>query len=525
MLSQEKMMLLGISDNQELSMPPRMGNRHGLITGATGTGKTVTLQTLAEGFSAIGVPVLLTDIKGDLAGISQKGEPTGGIAERIESLSLREKGYTNQAFPVCFWEVGASGAGHPLRTTVSDMGPLLLARLLNLNEVQSAVLSIVFRIADEQGLLLLDFKDLRSMVAWVGDNRSELSSEYGSIAAATVGAIQRGLLQLEDEGAEDFFGEPCLRMEDLLLNDLSGRGVVNILAADKLMLKPRLYASVLLWLLSELYEQMPEQGDQEKPRLVLMFDEAHLLFSDMPTVLLEKVEQVVRLIRSRGVGVYFITQNPADIPESVLAQLGNRVQHALRAYTPRDRKALKAAADSFRPNPAFDTQDAITALRTGEALVSLLDVKGAPSVVQRALIIPPQSALGAISATQRAEILATSRVAGRYDTEIDRESAYEKLARRVEAKLQVERDALAQSEAEKAAKQAANEAEKARKNLERQQRVEKKEARQKEDSDFVGGIFRDVTRQAKRTVTNSIGRELGKTLLRGLLGGLFGGKK
>lgn len=540
MLTQEKTMLVGVSEDLELCLVPRMGNRHGLITGATGTGKTVTLQTLAEGFSALGVPVLLTDIKGDLAGISQKGNPVGGIAERIATLDLQRKGYANQSFPTCFWEVGASGRGHPLRTTVSDMGPLLLGRLLNLNDIQSGVLNMVFRIADEQGLLLLDFKDLRSMVGWVGDNRKDLTTEYGNIASATVGAIQRALLQLEDEGAEDLFGEPCLRMEDLLLNDLNGRGVINILTADKLMLKPRLYASVLLWLLSELYEQMPEQGDQDKPRLVLMFDEAHLLFSDMPPVLLEKVEQVVRLIRSRGVGVYFITQSPADIPESVLAQLGNRVQHALRAYTPRDRKALKAAADSFRPNPKFDTEEAISTLRTGEALVSLLDVKGAPSVVERALIVPPQSSLGAISDTQRAEILAASRLAGRYDTEIDRESAYEKLTLRVEAKLETERNVAAQRDAEKDAIAAAKHAPQLQKNAERQQKEAerqqkanereaqqhaKQKAKEEADSDIIGGIFRDVTRQAKRTVTNSIGREIGKTLIRGILGGLFGGKK
>lgn len=358
MLDQEKRALMALAGSREIFLEPRMGNRHGLVTGATGTGKTVTLQSMAETFSALGVPVFLADVKGDLSGLAKIGAPTGKVAERMAQLGLAARGFANQAFPVCFWDVFGK-SGHPLRTTVSEMGPLLLSRLLNLNEVQSGIMHLVFRIADDAGLLLLDMKDLRSMVQHVGDERERYKNAYGQISTASVGAIQRGLLRLEEEGGDRFFGEPALDIMDLLQTDGQGRGVINILAADALMNAPRLYSSLLLWLLSELFERLPETGDADKPRLVFFFDEAHLLFDDAPPVLLQKIEQVVRLIRSRGVGVYFVSQNPADMPDSVLGQLGNRVQHALRAFTPREQKAVRAAAQSFRPNPAFDTVEAM----------------------------------------------------------------------------------------------------------------------------------------------------------------------
>lgn len=526
MLTNDKRLYIAAAGDRELCLLPAMGNRHGLIAGATGTGKTVTLQTLAEGFSSLGVPVFLTDIKGDLAGISQPGVPAGSIAARIDELGLRRKGYVNQGFPICFWEVpGDTGPakGHPLRAAISDMGPLLLSRLLSLNDVQSGIMSLIFRIADDQGLLLLDLKDLRSMTAWVGENRKDFLKDYGQISSASIGAIQRGLLRLEEEGADRFFGEPALRLEDLLLTDLNGRGAINILAADGLMQKPRTYATLLLWLLSELFEQLPEAGDPDRPRLVLMFDEAHLLFADMPPVLLEKVEQVVRLIRSKGVGVYFITQNPADLPATVLAQLGNRVQHALRAFTPADHKAVRAAARTFRPNPAWNAEDVIVALGTGEALVSFLDARGAPAVVERALVLPPEGRVGPISEAERQAVLTASRLAGRYDAPVDRESAYERLSARFAERQQAE-EALAHQKQES---QRAREEERQRRETERVARQQEREARrrEKEQPNFLGDVFHDVTRQARRTVTNSVGREIGKTILRGILGGLFGGGK
>src|SRR6478752_843552 len=412
----------------ECFLLPQLANRHGLITGATGTGKTVTLQTLAENFSRIGVPVFMADVKGDLTGISQPGKIEGKLAAVIKERGLP----IPQPFaaPTTLWDVFGE-QGHPVRATISDMGPLLLGRMLDLNETQSGVLNLVFKIADDNGLLLLDLKDLRAMLQYVGENASQFTTEYGNISAASVGAIQRGLLQIETQGGDKFFGEPMLNIADFM-QTVGGKGVVNILAADKLMNSPRLYATFLLWLLSELFEQLPEIGDPEQPKLVFFFDEAHLLFTDAPKALVERIELVVRLVRSKGVGVYFVTQNPLDIPDTVLAQLGNRVQHALRAFTPRDQKAVKATAQTMRQKPGLDIETAITELAVGEALVSLLDAKGRPSVTERAYVIPPGSRIGPISPDERKALLASSLVAGVYEKTQDRESAYEKLKGRAE---------------------------------------------------------------------------------------------
>ena len=412
-----------------ISLLPGMGNRHGLIAGATGTGKTVTLQVIAENFSKLGVPVFMADVKGDLSGISQPGTEKPKIAERIKQMKLADFAFAGR--PVTFWDVFGE-QGHPVRATVSEMGPLLLSRLLNLNETQAGVLTAVFKIADDNGLLLLDLKDLRSMLDYVGSNAEVFKTNYGNISAASIGTIQRGLLAIEQEGGGKFFGEPALDLNDLLQTDNSGRGIVNILAADKLLLSPKVYATFLLWLLSELFERLPEVGDLEKPKLVFFFDEAHLLFSDAPKVLLQKIEQVVRLIRSKGVGVYFITQNPLDVPDIVLGQLGNRVQHALRAFTPRDQQAVKSAAQTFRSNPKLKVEKAITELGAGEALVSMLDEKGVPGVVERAWIFPPHSQIGPITPDQRGQIVRQSVLFGHYEKVIDRESAYEKLKGRAE---------------------------------------------------------------------------------------------
>ncbi len=417
----------------------KYANRHGLITGATGTGKTVSLQVLAESFSDAGVPVFCADIKGDVAGLACAGEPKDFLSKRAETIGFSDD-YKFAAYPVVFWDLfGAEG--HPIRTTVSEMGPLLLARLLDLNDTQEGVLNIAFRVADDEGLLLLDLKDLQAMLTHVAEEAASLTVRYGNVSKATVGTVQRKLLVLEDQGAAQFFGEPALNITEMIRTTHDGRGMINILAADRLMQSPRLYATFLLWLLSELFEELPEIGDPKKPRLVFFFDEAHLLFNDAPKALLEKIEQVVRLIRSKGVGVYFATQNPLDVPETVLAQLGNRVQHALRAYTPRETKAVKAAADSFRPNPAFSAFEAITQLGTGEALVSMLEGKGVPSVVQRTLIRPPSSRIGTISDAERKATIAASPVGMIYDTPIDRESAFEVLSLRVTSKVSVETDA------------------------------------------------------------------------------------
>jgi DNA helicase HerA-like ATPase len=421
---------VGKSDKPEY-LTLKLANRHGLVTGATGTGKTVTLQVLAEGFSQAGVPVFAADIKGDLSGVAAPGESQDFLLKRAKEIGLK---YEPDAFPVIFWDLFGE-QGHPIRATVSEMGPLLLSRLLGLNETQEGVLNIAFRVADEQGLLLLDLKDLRAIVNFVGENAADLATNYGNVTAATVGAIQRQLLVLEAQGGEKFFGEPTLEIKDLMRTDRDGRGTISVLAADKLMSSPRLYSTFLLWLMSELFEELPEVGDPEKPKLVFFFDEAHLLFDEAPKALLEKIEQVVRLIRSKGVGVYFVTQNPLDVPDSVLAQLGNRVQHALRAYTPRDQKAVKAAADTFRPNPKLKTAQVITELGVGEALVSFLEDKGAPSIVERALIRPPSARVGPVTSEKRRTVIDNSPVRGQYDRAIDRESAYEKLQQHTREKM------------------------------------------------------------------------------------------
>ena len=417
------------ADGTELSLLPALSNRHGLITGATGTGKTVTLQVMAEQFSRIGVPSFLADVKGDLAGLAAAGAATPKLAERVKSLKLDLPAFA--ACPVVFWDVFAK-SGHPVRATVSDMGPLLLSRLFQLNETQAGVLTLVFKIADDNGFPLLDTKDLRAMLQYVGDNAKQFQTNYGNVSAASIGAIQRGLLALEQQGGDRFFGEPMLDIDDLIQTQ-DGRGVVNILAADKLINEPKLYASFLLWLLSELFEHLPEVGDPDKPKLVFFFDEAHLLFTDAEPSLIQKIEQVVRLIRSKGVGVFFVTQNPLDVPDTVLGQLGNRVQHALRAFTPRDQKAVTTAATTLRANPKIKTEDAITQLGVGEALVSFLDEKGTPAIVERAWILPPASRIGAITDAERAAVINASPLKGHYEQAVDRESAYEKLhARTIE---------------------------------------------------------------------------------------------
>lgn len=479
----------------EIFLVPKMANRHGLIAGATGTGKTVSLQVMAETFSSMGVPVFVTDIKGDLSGISKPGSDHPKITERINQLGLSE--YTHQQFPVCFWDIYGE-QGHPLRTTISEMGPLLLSRLLNLNDIQSSVLSLVFKIADSNGLLLLDMKDLRKMLEFVGENREKFTSEYGNISPASIGSIQRGLVALEEEGAEKFFGEPALNILDFIQTD-RGKGVINVLTADKLMMSPRTYSTFLLWLLSELFEELPEAGDLEKPKLIFFFDEAHLLFNEAPKILLEKIEQVVRLVRSKGVGIYFVTQNPLDVPDTILGQLGNRIQHALRAFTPRDQKAVKAAAETFRSNPALDVETEITQLGVGEALVSFLDEKGIPGIVEKAKILPPQGQIGPITPEERTQQIKNSLVYGAYEKLIDRESAFEILQQKV------------------AAQKASEEA------LQEQKRQEAENRKASGDSPFGGGLLGELTKIAGKSVTRQISNEVGRQLVRGLMGSLFGG--
>jgi len=413
------------NERQVLNLLPNMANRHGLIAGATGTGKTVTLQVLAEGFSRIGVPVFMADVKGDLAGVTQPGEDNPKIAKRVKETGAK---FEARGCPGVFWDVWGE-QGHPVRSTISEMGPLLLGRMLNLNDTQRGVLELVFKIADDNGLLLLDMKDIRAMLQYVGENAGQLTS-YGHMSPASIGTIQRGLLTLEQQGGERLFGEPALELEDLLQTDAQGQGIINILAADKLMQSPKVYATLLLWLLNELFQRLPEVGDPEKPKLVFFFDEAHLLFEDISTALQEKIEQVVRLVRSKGVGVYFVTQNPIDIPDKVLGQLGNRVQHALRAFTPRDQKAVKSASETFRVNPAFKVESAITELAVGEGLISLLDDHGAPLPVERALVRPPNSRIGPITSDEQQKIIHSSVIYGHYEKAIDRESAYELLQKR-----------------------------------------------------------------------------------------------
>jgi len=419
--------LLIAQGEEPIYLLPRMANRHGLVAGATGTGKTVTLQVMAEAFSSIGVPVFAADVKGDLCGISQPGTDNPKIAERVRKLKLDK--FVFAGCPVTCWDV-LGEQGHPVRATISEMGPLLLARLLNLNDVQESVLALVFKIADDSGLLLLDVKDLQAMLQYVGDNAKQFQTQYGNISAASIGSIQRGILAIQQQGGEKFFGEPALNLDDLLQTDSNGHGLVNILAADKLIQSPKLYATFLLWMLTALFEQLPEVGDPDKPRLVFFFDEAHLLFSDLPKIIEDKVVQIVRLIRSKGIGVYFVTQNPLDLPETVLGQLGNRVQHALRAFTPKDQKSVRAAAETFRPNPALNIQEVITQLAVGEALVSFLDDAGTPTIVERALICPPHSQIGPITPELRKQLIQTSVVAGVYEKAVDRESAFEILKAR-----------------------------------------------------------------------------------------------
>ncbi|MCB2003818.1 MAG: helicase HerA-like domain-containing protein [Burkholderiaceae bacterium] len=496
-------------------LQPDKANRHGLITGATGTGKTITLQTLAEAFSAAGVPVFMADVKGDLTGISQAGTLGDKLGRIIAERKLDTPAFC--PFPVTLWDVFGK-QGHPVRATVSDLGPLLLARMLNLNDTQAGVLQLVFRIADDQGLLLLDMKDLRSMCQFVGDNASQFTTSYGNISAASIGAIQRGLMQIESQGGDQFFGEPMLNIADFMQTDGSGKGVINVLAADQLMNAPRLYATFLLWLLSELFENLPEVGDLDKPKLVFFFDEAHLLFADAPKALIERIELVVRLVRSKGVGVYFVTQNPLDIPDAVLAQLGNRVQHALRAFTPRDQKAVKSAAETMRQNPALDIAQAITELAVGEALVSFLDAKGRPGVTERVFVLPPRSQIGPITAAQRQALIAGSIVAGVYEKAVDRASAHEAIKARVEATMADETAAK-----EQAASMA---------------RTAKDQAGAAADDDggllgSLGGLLgggksgrrMSAGEQLFKSAASAIGSEVGRQIIRGVLGGIFGSKR
>ena len=502
----------GYADKHYLSL--RYANRHGLIAGATGTGKTVTLQILAEGFSAAGVPVFLSDVKGDLSGLAKPGSEThklhGPFMERAEKIGFDD--YTYAGFPVTFWDLFGE-QGHPVRTTVSEMGPLLLSQLLDLSEAQEGILNIAFRVADEDGLPMLDLKDLRALLVWVGENASDLSLRYGNISTASVGAIQRRLLVLENQGAAQFFGEPALALTDMMRVGPDGRGSVNILAADRLMSAPRLYATFLLWLLSELFEELPEVGDPDKPKLVFFFDEAHLLFEDAPKALVDKVEQVARLIRSKGVGVYFVTQNPADVPDDVLGQLGNRIQHALRAFTARDRRELRHAAETYRENPRFDTEDAIREVGVGEAVTSMLQKKGAPGIVERTLIRPPSSQLGPITSDERAEVIAASDLRDSYATALDRESAFEMLRARAE-------QAAAEARAEEEAAEQAAEAEKREYSKGQRYGAGHSPTRRGAGSraaESVGGAIASVVIKELKGTT-------GRRIVRGILGGLFKGR-
>jgi DNA helicase HerA-like ATPase len=479
---------LGKADKREDLFLP-MANRHGLVTGATGTGKTVTLQIMAEGFSKAGVSVFAADVKGDLSGISQEGTPQDFLLERAKKVGFDDYGF--EATPTIFWDLFGE-QGHPIRTTISEMGPLLLSRLMGLTDAQEGALNIAFKIADEEGLALLDLKDLRALLSSLADRGKELRTDYGNLNAMTIGSIQRRLVVIEEQGGDKFFGEPALDIKDLMRTTRDGRGYMNVLAADRLMSSPQLYATFLLWLLSELFEDLPEVGDPDKPKLVFFFDEAHLLFTDAPAGLLQKIEQTVKLIRSKGVGVYFVTQNPLDMPESVLAQMGNRIQHALRAYTPREQKAVKTAADTFRPNPKFKTDKAITELGKGEALVSVLDLKGVPTMVQRTLIRPPESRLGPITPQEREKCIKSSPVYGQYDETVDRESAYEKLAQRANEHAEAQEKAAAEKTAAREARSA---------------------PRQRESA----------TDRFVKNVAGSVGRQVGSMVVRSLVRGILGG--
>jgi DNA double-strand break repair helicase HerA and related ATPase len=474
-------------EREELFLP--MANRHGLVTGATGTGKTVTLQIMAEGFSKAGVPVFAADVKGDLSGISQEGTPQDFLLERARKVGFADYGF--EATPTIFWDLFGE-QGHAIRTTISEMGPLLLSRLMGLTDAQEGALNIAFKIADEEGLALLDLKDLRALLSNLADRGKELRTHYGNLNAMTIGSIQRRLVVIDEQGGNKFFGEPALDIKDLMRTTRDGRGYVNILAGDKLMSSPELYATFLLWLLSELFEDLPEVGDPDKPKLVFFFDEAHLLFTDAPPGLLRKIEQTVKLIRSKGVGVYFVTQNPLDVPESVLAQMGNRIQHALRAYTPREQKAVKTAADTFRPNPKFKTETAITELGKGEALVSVLDLKGVPTMVERTLIRPPESRMGPVTPQEREKLIKSSPVYGQYDDAVDRESAYEKLTQRANERAEAQEKAATDKAAEREARGA---------------------PRQRESA----------TDRFIKNVAGSVGRQVGSMLVRSLVRGILGG--
>lgn len=487
---------IGKSDKR-VYLNPAMANRHGLIAGATGTGKTVTLKVLAESFSEMGVPVFLADIKGDLASLAVPGTDNANMQERIKRFEIDNFSY--KSFPVQFWDLFGEG-GLPVRTTISEMGPLLLSRILGLNDTQTGVMNIIFRAADEKGLLLLDLKDLRAMIQYVGDNAKEFTLEYGNISPQSVGAILRNLMTLEDQGGEYFFGEPELDFNDWMKIAPDGRGYINILHSSKLFLNPSLYSTFLLWMLSELFENLPEEGDMEKPKMVFFFDEAHLLFEDAPKVLLDKIEQVVRLIRSKGVGVYFVTQSPMDLPDDVLGQLGNRIQHALRAYTPADRKKVVTAAETFRQNPNFDTVEAITELGTGEALVSCLDEKGRPGIVERAFILPPQSLFGTIDDSLRNQIIASSLLYKKYNKEIDRESAYEIIRGKTEQQLEKDREEKERIEKEK---------------------IREKEAKERDKKSSGRKSNRlTPTERVANSAMSAIGREIGRSLIRGILGSL-----
>jgi uncharacterized protein len=506
---------VGLGGGARQSLRFDRANRHGLVAGATGTGKTVTLQTIAEQFSAAGVPVFAADVKGDLSGLAMPGNAQqkahAAFTARAAEIGLEGWAYADN--PAIFWDLYGE-QGHPIRTTISEMGPLLLARLLGLNETQEGVLTIAFRAADDEGLLLLNLDDLRSMLTWVAENASDLTMRYGNVAKPTVGAIQRQLLAFEAQGADRFFGEPALEIADFLKTDDQGRGMINILMADKLMQSPKLYATFLLWLLSELFEELPEVGDLDKPKLVFFFDEAHLLFDDAPRALMEKIEQVVRLIRSKGVGVYFVTQNPLDIPEEVAAQLGNRVQHALRAFTPKDQRAVKAAAETFRTNPGLDVETAITELKTGEALVSLLARDGSPSPVERTLIAPPRSRAGPLTPVERATLRSYSPIGGKYDAAVDRESAHELLRARGE-------QVAAAAAAEQARQdQARAQAEAEREAIRQQREAERAERERRRNP----GMVEDLTRQLGRSVQRQVVNRVAGQLVRGILGGLFRGR-
>ncbi len=509
-----------VSGEQHLGIIPAMANRHGLIAGATGTGKTCTLQNLAETFSAMGIPVFATDIKGDLSGVGKAGGGNVHFEKSIADNKLADFGFAYKAYPVCLWDVFGE-QGHPLRTTVSEMGPMLLSRILDLNDTQCDVLNMVFRIADDQQLLLIDLKDLRKMLEEVGNNRANYITAYGNISVATIGAIQRSLLSLEDQGGDKFFGEPAIDIYDFM-QTRQGKGVINIMASDKIVNSPKVYTSFLLYLLSELYEQLPEVGDLDKPKLVFFFDEAHMLFNNINKSLLEKIEQMVRLIRSKGVGIYFCTQNPDDIPDTILGQLGNRVQHALRAYTPRDQKAVRTAAETFRANPAFNTAEVITQMGVGEALVSFLDAKGIPTMVERARILPPEGQAGAIPAEDRQQIIRTSMVYGKYDTMVDRVSAYELLTEKLNKQQEEKALAQQQKEEERLQKEEAKkqrEEERLQAAEERKRKAEERERQREKDNSLVGSISKMAKQKAKRELVNTAFK-----LGRGLLGSLIKGK-